>query len=217
MGTFIDITGQQFNNWTVLRRSDHNNAQKKPKWDCVCICGTTRSVAGALLKNGLSKSCGCVRANKTHGLSRDSNGKMRKEYTIWSAMVHRCTFDNDKQYKYYGGRGIIVCDRWLYSFPDFLLDMGECNDGLTLERRDTNGNYEPNNCYWASWNVQFRNTRHNVWVKYGNECNIKIDWIRKLGITPASWHYWIKKGLTNEVILEYFINKKTMEMSKGVF
>jgi hypothetical protein len=90
-----------------------------------------------------------------HGHAR--RGATTRVYAVWSAMIQRCTNPNDKDFDRYGGRGITVCDRWLHSFEDFYADMGERPPGLTLDRRDNEGNYEPGNYRWATWLEQAHN------------------------------------------------------------
>ena len=112
--------------------------------------------------NGFTKSCGCLKreANRTHGhTSRTGN---TPTYDSWKAMKFRCLNPKARFYRLYGGRGIKICDRWLHSFENFLEDMGERPAGLTLDRRDSNGNYEPQNCRWATPAEQVRNTSRNI-------------------------------------------------------
>lgn len=88
----------------------------------------------------------------------DSNGKLKRSYRKWQSMVRRCTDPKHPSFKYYGGRGIRVCNRWL-EYENFESDMGEPPDGMTLERKENNGHYEPGNCVWATWSDQFKNRR----------------------------------------------------------
>ncbi len=114
------------------------------------------------LRNGMAQSCGCLRIERarasriTHGHSL--NYKPSPTYRIWQSMIDRCENLQAKDYLYYGGRGIAVCDRWR-DFESFLVDMGEKPDGLTLERVNNDHNYEPANCKWATRSEQSRNSR----------------------------------------------------------
>jgi hypothetical protein len=150
MGRFIDITGKRFDRWFVLERA----GRRRKRWLCRCICGAERAVHGSRLRNGTSRSCGCLR--RRHGHS--GNGKKRKPsrtYKSWESMHWRC---NDLQNPNYGGRGITVCARWR-KFENFLADMGKRPRGKTLDRIDPDGNYEPGNCRWATPTEQYFNRR----------------------------------------------------------
>ena len=207
MGKLIDLTGQRFGRWTIIK---HKASTKYgvARWLCRCDCGAISIIEGASLKRGSSTSCGCYRKDSltTHGESSKKTGT--KEYRIWYSMKARCLSVQAISYKHYGGRGIKVCDRWL-NYENFLSDMGRCPDGLTIERDDNNGNYEPGNCMWASIHKQNRNRRDNVWVTAPNgESLIIHDWGARLNLAGAHWEYWRKKGLTNKEILKHFIEKR---------
>ena len=124
-------------------------------WDCRCVCGKLKAYRAEQLKKTTVQSCGCKRgellsrARTTHGY----RGQRKTEYIAWTNMKQRCFNPADKGFSVYGGRGIRVCKRWL-KFENFLADMGPKPSGLTLERNDSNGNYEPSNCQWASYHVQ---------------------------------------------------------------
>lgn len=157
MPNFIDLTGQRFGRWTVLSRAE-DYRRGIPQWSCRCDCGKAGVVRANILKAGESKSCGCLnremKRNYSHGLSQT------RTYEAWKHMIQRCTNPHAKHFSYYGGRGITVCERWLSSFENFLADMGERPPGLTLDRYpDNDGNYEPDNCRWATWTQQAANRR----------------------------------------------------------
>jgi hypothetical protein len=148
----------RFGRWTTIRRV---YIPAKVHWLCSCDCGNEREVWDFSLLRGQSQSCGCLHGliqmarQTTHGLS-DS-----REHRIWRAMKQRCTNSRSSNYSYYGGRGITICSRWLNSFENFYADMGPCPKGLTLERKNVNGNYTPRNCYWATRLQQALNRRPN--------------------------------------------------------
>ena len=157
MSARIDLTGKRFGGWKVLEYAGYSES-KKPMWLCVCDCGERRDVEGQSLRNGLTSSCGCqkglaiAKARRTHGAS------YKKSYQVWRDMMRRCTVKSSPNWRHYGGRGISVCERW-QSYENFVADMGEPPEDLTLERNDNDGNYELSNCRWATVAEQNRNKR----------------------------------------------------------
>jgi hypothetical protein len=158
--TLIDLIGRQFNKLTVIKL-DPNNISKKRKWLCLCDCGELTSIATSDLTCSKIKSCGCLRKISPalrHGHA--SRSGRSPEHATWSNLIQRCTNPKVPQYKDYGGRGIKVCPRWLDSFESFLSDMGEKpSKNLTIERVDNDGDYEPDNCIWATRQQQNKNKR----------------------------------------------------------
>lgn len=160
----------------------------------ICDCGQTKTV---LVENlARTHSCGCLNSDiarnraTTHGMTGSPM------YVIWQAMIGRCTNPKDVSYPNYGGRGILVCPRWRRSFVDFLADMGERPEGMTLERIDNDGGYGPENCRWASYSEQARNRRSTRWVVLAGERISLQEAAERLNATPRSINKWAKnRGL----------------------
>ncbi len=131
---------------------------------------------------------------KTHGMRR------RPEYSVWASMLNRCRNPRVHCYPNYGGRGIMVCDRWL-KFENFFSDMGPRPEGMTIERIDNGGDYTPENCRWASPIEQYRNRRDNVFLAFRNVTMTMAEWGRALGFPDKLIRDRRKAGWTVERIL----------------
>lgn len=161
MPPLIDISGKIYGRLTVIKRDGILSLH--PAWLCRCSCGNEKRFRASDLKLGKVLSCGCYRNEKVreaisvHG-DASRSGK-RPEYNVWLAMRSRCQNPNNKDFRHYGGRGIYVCERW-ESYANFIEDMGgRPTDKHTIDRKNVNGNYEPENCRWATWSEQRKNTR----------------------------------------------------------
>lgn len=159
-----DLTGQRFGRWTVIKYHG-KDIRGRTTWACICDCGEHSVVRRDLLTRGLSKSCGCLsrelKAKRLlkHGYCVNKQNNGNPTYVSWKSMKQRCYNTNADQYPDYGGRGIRVCDRWRYSFENFLADMGERPLGTTIDRINNNGDYEPGNCRWVNLSIQNKNKR----------------------------------------------------------
>jgi hypothetical protein len=183
-----DIRGQKFGRLLVLELAGKSK-NRTYNWRCRCDCGEEIIVRGDQLRDGHTQSCGCFNQEqreepKKHGHS--INGRKSKTYGALVGAKSRCYNSNNSYYPSYGGRGIKVCQRWLdeeHGFENFLVDMGECpSEELSLDRINNDGNYEPENCRWATIEEQSNNKRTSHFVTYNGETKTLTQWCRILGI-----------------------------------
>ena len=170
-----DLTNQRFGLLTVLGRDPELPAHGRINWLCRCDCGNQTSVCGSNLTSGRTASCGCRKVR--HGQS------YTPEYRVWLSMKQRCLDPNSDAYANYGGRGIAIDPRWITAFENFAADMGSRpSDNHSIERRDVNGDYEPGNCYWGTWDEQANNRRNNRTVTHEGVTKTVAQWARDFGI-----------------------------------
>ena len=225
----IDLVGKKFGRLTVIEPIGF--IKHHFRWRCICDCGKEVNVSSQGLREGRSLSCGCYRLERIKEVNSTQKGNSRNEnketYHTWVSMIGRCVKKNHKAYKYYGGRGIKVCDRWLGKdgFSNFLEDVGKRPSHLfSLDRfPDNNGNYEKNNCRWATRVQQQHNLRSNKWYEHEGKIMIAEDWCKELGISTGCLRKRMKKttktfteiyhelkpsnNLKNEVVLNIFKEK----------
>lgn len=201
-----DLTGQQFHRLTVISRGTNagQGEKSKARWTCRCECGQEVLVHAGALKSGNTQSCGCHKAElaKINGKSLNYRHGMTgaKAHIVWDSMLQRCCNENHKSYPQYGGRGIKVCDAW-YTFENFHTDMGDPLPGLTIDRIDTNGNYEPANCRWATMAEQGRNKRNNFLIEHNGENLTLAEWAKRYSLDRVTLRDRLKRGWTVEQAL----------------
>jgi len=190
MGNFIDLTGQRFEMLTVLERAPNDNSGGT-RWRCLCDCGGATIVTSGNLRHRKQKSCGCLRHkeawNHTHGESKYS-----RLYRIWTDMKTRCYNVNCKAYSSYGGRKVLICDEWknsYESFKDWALANGYSDD-LSIDRKDNDLGYAPDNCQWATQTTQGNNRRSNRIIVVGGEKMTAAQAARALGV---DYHAYMKR------------------------
>lgn len=161
-----DIIGERFGR-LVAESFSHKDKHGAAIWNVLCDCGVRKRVAASNLA-GKTRSCGCLK-RELGGVRLRTHGKSgTKTHKIWKGIHSRCYIKSASGYANYGGRGISVCERW-HNFANFLSDMGECPDGLSIERRDVNRGYGPDNCFWATRVQQANNRRNNRLIEGSNE------------------------------------------------
>lgn len=197
----LNLIGQKYGRWTVVSLH-HRDSRYMAHYDCICDCGKTGIVQLGSLRSGGSRSCGCLKDENagtyfiTHGMTRT------RTYKSWAEMKARCYNPRCIRYPRYGGRGIVVCERWLHSFENFLADMGERPKGMTIDRIDNNGNYEPNNCRWATYKQQANNSSNARPLTFNGETLCLSDWAKAKGFKAATIRGRLRKGWTVEQALE---------------
>lgn len=181
-----DIRGEKFGKLTV--REFHHSDGNKTYWVCDCDCGNTTVKNLHQVKYGRPSNCGCVPAN--HNRPKRNNVKTHhmtgtKLYSIWERIRSRCFCKNpsSRDYRDYAGRGITVCSEWesFENFHKWALDNGY-KEGLSIDRIDNDGNYEPSNCRWVTMKDQVRNRRKTIWLTYNGEKKALSEWCEILGL-----------------------------------
>jgi hypothetical protein len=204
MGIPIDIKGQRFGRLVAMEKH-HQGIQGRWYWLCKCNCGNSVVVLGTQLRNGNTKSCGCLKSeaviqrnkdNSTHNLSK------HPAYNIHSNMINRCYDTNNPRYKDYGGRGIAVCEEWkdITTFCNWMMNNNYVK-GLSIERIDNNGNYEPSNCILIPLENQSKNRRSNHSITYNGSSNTIAEWSRITGINMYTLFDRLYRGWTDEEIV----------------
>lgn len=184
----MTMLNERFGRLTVIAKAS-GRIPKRSYWLCRCDCGTESIKMGKYLRNGDTQSCGCAQTeyraagHVIHGgAKRKSSGRLSTEYVSWRDAKERCYNPNKRTFALYGGRGIRMCDRWRDDFATFLADMGPKPAGMSLDRIDVNGNYEPSNCRWATQQQQCNNQRRNKVVTFKGQKFTIAELARTTGI-----------------------------------
>lgn len=180
--TPIDLTGQRFGRWTVIRL-DGRMPYGGGAFVCRCDCGNEKKIGGSVLRRGMSQSCGCctprngaLNPSYRHGLYK------HPLYKLWHLMRERCESPKHMYYDRYGGRGITICERWL-DFQNFYEDNVKLwKPGLSIERKDNDGNYCPENCTWIPRGDQSKNRSNTIRLTWNGKTQPLTAWAKELNI-----------------------------------
>ena len=204
------MIGKKFNRLVVLKRVE-NDKYGNTKWLCECECGNKVEVLGIHLRSNHTRSCGCLQKEVLKNTNHYSKHNMTKTriYKIWNGIKNRTNSTStlkDTHYKNYSGRGIKICEEWevFENFYKWSIDNGY-TDKLTIDRINTDGNYEPSNCRWVDMKTQNNNRRNNYLITYNNETHTMTEWNNILGFTTGllknrlnrGWS--IQKAFTTEI------------------
>lgn len=190
MGEIIEMSGKRFGMLLVLGY-DGRNKWGRANWKCQCDCGNEAIVDGNHLRSGDTQSCGCARFQKLKDGLRFQHGMSKTRiYKKWYSMINRCRDVTDTRY---GGRGIKVCPRWT-TFENFYTDMGNPPPEHTLDRRNNDGPYSPENCRWAVAIIQANNRRGNRRLTCRGKVQTIAEWSRESGIEQHAIKKRILRG-----------------------
>ncbi len=192
------MLGKRFGKLIVIFFSKKDRSHSY--WKCLCDCGATKIVTSNNLKRGRSTSCGCKRKETLSRISLTHGKSKSKIYLVWHAMHNRCYLKNHLHYHNYGNRGIKVHERW-HIFENFYTDMGDCPQGLTLERIDNNGPYSKDNCRWATRKDQARNKRNNRLLLFKDTTRTLAEWSELSGVEYNCLTKRLNLGWSNEKAL----------------
>lgn len=177
MGRFCDITGNRYGMLTAIKPMGERDPSGAVVWEFVCDCGKHKAISSNPVKCGRVKSCGC--AYRTHAMTGT------RLYDIWVNMRQRCSNPKYTGFKWWGGKGVSVCEEWDNSFNAFsawAMSSGY-KDNLTIDRIDGNGNYTPNNCRWATYSQQARNTSRNRKITAFGKTMLLCEWEELTGFS----------------------------------
>lgn len=204
MSKQIDLVGRQFGRLKVIARAESED--RHLKWVCECECGRHTTVYGDSLKRGTTKSCGCLKSEylrentgkrfRTHGQSES------KIYGVHQNIKKRCYSTNSKDYGLYGGRGIEVCSEWLgengfENFFKWAMENGY-KEGLTIDRKNVNGDYSPDNCRWITNREQQLNKRNSHFLSFNGETKTVAEWAETLGKNDSTLRSRLSAGWSVE-------------------
>lgn len=206
MGKFVDLTGKTFGRLTVIGEAGRSKAGYA-LWKCRCECGNFKIVQSRHLNSGASKSCGCLMYETQMRNRRDNtkHGYAHNEllYGVWKNMKARCYNPANNRSQFYLGKGIVVCDEWKNDYEAFRKWAYEngYKTGLSIDRINNDGNYEPNNCRWATAKTQANNQSRNRMLTYNGETFTMSEWAEKLNISYGTINHRVQRGWSMERIV----------------
>ena len=225
MGKIVDLTRQRFGRLIVIEKAGHSKGNRL-QWLCKCDCGNFKITTSSDLKSGKVRSCGCLRKETTSKMAKSRSKSRIKHnksntriYRIWSTMKQRCYNSKCFSYKWYGKKGIKICDEWKNNFIFFYnwaIDNGY-KENLSIDRIDVNGNYEPNNCRWITNKEQALNRTTNEILTYKGESKTIYEWSLETGISSSTISARIKKyhWTTERALTEQPFIGKNQSFKKG--
>lgn len=191
MGAALDLTGKRFGKLVAIKRGEdelRKDGRHNSTFICQCDCGNIVRVVSSRLKSGNTQSCGCLHKQKTSEINKSHGMRNTRIYGIWCRMKQRCYNPNSIDYKEYGGRGISVAEEWKNSFENFMewSVISGYSDNLTIDRKDNERGYSPDNCQWVSRSIQSNNKRNNRKISFNGKIQNISEWAKETGISRAT-------------------------------
>lgn len=202
MGKKIPMLGRTFGKLKVIGEAEKRDGQCT--WLCKCECGNvTKPIGGYDLRSGRQVSCGCKKRDGENSSLYKHGGRGTKLYEVFKTMHRRCEAKSSNRYSYYGERGISVSPEWsdFSVFRDWAYNNGY-REGLTLDRIDNNGNYEPGNCRWATMKEQSNNRRNSVFIEIDGQTLTIAQWSDSTGIPYETIYCRYRRGLTGKDVIK---------------
>lgn len=181
----------------ILRR----DADRNIVWLCQCACGNAHEIAATQLHKG-TQSCGCLQREVARDTQLKHGMESSREYNVWLNMRRRCTDPSNTRYNRYGGRGIKVCKRWS-EFAQFYEDMGPCPEGMSLDRKNNDGDYKPSNCRWATGVEQANNRSNNIRTTIEGESLTLAQAARKYDVNKNTIYSRYRRGLRGQALVHH--------------
>ena len=206
MTKVTDLTGQQFERLTVIRRHPQSNARHQAQWECKCNCkeGNIVLVPTTSLTRMITRSCGCLRKEIASNQSTKHGMRNTAEYSVWSGIKNRCYNEKEKSYLDYGGRGIVMCDEWKDSFEAFYRDMSLRPSSVhTIERNDNDKGYSKENCHWSTRKEQANNRRTSLYYELNGESKTLQEWCDELDLKYSTLYARLKRGIVFEEAIQF--------------
>lgn len=208
---FSEYIGEKDNELTVIGTVQ---GKRQTMLKCKCSCGKETLVLPYQFKSGAVQSCGCLR----NTLDAKANGRSKHPlYGIWHQMMQRCYHKQSKVYHRYGGRGIYVCDEWhdFFKFVEWSNSVGGRPEGHTLDRKDNDGPYSPENCRWATMHDQCRNKSDNILIEYNGKTQTLEDWSKELGIKRPTLQHRYVRGWSIERMMTEPVHARPPKTAEG--
>lgn len=199
-----DLTGQKFGRLLVLERAG-TDKRKNATWRCLCDCGNETIKSSVYLRNGDTKSCGCLHKEVVSDMKSTHRKSKSRLYKVWAGIKNRCSNPKASNYKYYGGKGITMCSEWARSFDAFYkwafqngYDETAHAQECTIDRINVSEGYSPENCRFATHKEQCNNQTSNKILTYNGEEHTMAEWADILGIKYTTLRARIRRGLPIE-------------------